>query len=1095
MSSEETQKIISYLRGQLIGPADGQFERLKAAANTRYLVGMLFPQDMETEDAFDFDDLNELEVSTKLETEPTIRKPQDISSDADEDISLSVGQMPSSVGLSFVVDANEEVQVEVTAGDYHQCVTVKNKNENKDENENKEKECEICSVFSIPKEDLPAVMLKRPWQRIPLEDEVTLSKDVFEVDVFNGKGKVSSKWRPIRDGNQYLVTVALVNTQKFENGKMDYSQILAQTKLVCRAKSFYPYPSNDFSSLNEDDQEQALVYRSLPVFAIGHGCSSNWKQDQDLPVEISSDFIPEEEMPGINFDISGNEESRDLRELMKIDTNTLQVITSLKEFSGSYRKWIKETATTSSDVTPEMESTRDRLVALLKEAADRIDEGISLLEGCEDSRMAFALANKAMLQQMHHIKIVNEEKSNDEFLSIDYESEGKFWRSFQLAFILMVLPSINDPEHEYRDTVDLIWFPTGGGKTEAYLGLIAYQILWNRLKESRPIDKIRSKTEVITRYTLRLLTNQQFQRSSTLICALELIRRENTNLLGDIPITIGLWTGAGNSPNTWQQAEELLEELKNGNTPEQSFQIEKCSWCGTSLIPQDLSKEESWGIKTGNDFTKFKCPSNKCPFHAPFNSNDELPIATVDEELYENPPTFLIATIDKFAQVAWQEKAGVFLGHKQDSGPSLIIQDELHLLSGPLGTVAAIYETAFDIVMSKNSSRPKMVASTATIKCAEDQVRGLFDREVFKFPPSGLSYDDSFFVKNDTTVPGRKYLGIMSQSSTHTKANVQTSAALLQAPIACDLEGKSLDAYWTLVAYYNSFKELGKGMTLATDDIPLRIKEIASDSESIRELPGDSIEELTSRRKGSELPIILNQLGVSQESEGCISLLPCTNMISVGIDVPRLSLMLVLGQPHTTAEYIQATSRVGRDKNRPPGLVVTLYSSARPRDRSHYESFKHYHQTIHRGVEPSSVTPWAAPARERALHAALIIATRFYLDLAENDEAIKFPTLVDNGRIAEVKEKILQRVTSFNPTESEATDEQLDSLILEWEESASDQHSEDERFPYSRGKDKKSAVMKRFNSKSSGLWETLDSMRSVSKAVQITVIGEERDDT
>ena len=254
------------------------------------------------------------------------------------------------------------------------------------------------------------------------------------------------------------------------------------------------------------------------------------------------------------------------------------------------------------------------------------------------------------------------------------------------------------------------------------------------------------------------------------------------------------------------------------------------------------------------------------------------------------------------------------------------------------------------------------------------------------FPPSGLDADDSYFVRFDREMPGRLYSGIMPQGHTPLTAMVHLSAALLQAPIDLPLTAPADDAYWTLVAYHNSLRELGKSVTLAHDDIPARISVIAETEDDVRRLPDDQILELTSNVPPAEIPAKLEVLQ-RHRGEGAASFVASTNMISVGVDVPRLGLMLVVGQPKTTSEYIQATSRVGRTV---PGLIVTLYSPSKPRDRSHYESFVPYHSALYRAVEPTSVTPFSIPARGRALHAGLVVMARHGLGWDANDDASLF---------------------------------------------------------------------------------------------------------
>jgi len=1035
----DRERIVEYLGAQLIGPIGGPGETLHDPPSKRYLMGLLFPQRADMEEVMDGD---VFDGSTEVGHDEAV----------DDPVVLSSQHMPSSVGLSFLLPGGSPLTASISAAIY----------------EPNGKQWQHRDVA----DDSDPILLEPA-------DEAGLQR----MPVLGGRAEITSRWRP--HGGDHLVTVALVNTaEKTENNRIDESAVLCQVRVECTAESFLPYPTAGGGALDDEDAEQAFLYRNVPTYAVGHGCAADWDATPEAdPTRIRTEFLPSEVLPDINFDIDGHDEVRDLRRLAEIDGSPGEIIEQLQRFADSYRNWI-ETTINGTNPPAHLVGARDRIADRLNRAADRIDEGISLLGDTSPKggrvRWAFALANRAMLMQMHHSRNVaaaRHTRAEATDPTCDYDNVGPFsWRPFQLAFLLMTLPSVTDPDHPDHDTVDLIWFPTGGGKTEAYLGLVAYQVLLRR----KEMGDAGAGTTVITRYTLRLLTTQQFQRSATLICALELLRRKDEESLGNEPMTIGLWVGGGTTPNLYADAIKLLDDLRAREHPDAGFQLELCPWCGTEVIPATPTGDDDWGIRATNNDFRMNCPNKKCPFHA------RLPVSVVDEHLYEHPPTFLIATIDKFARLTWDERSGVFLGAGDLPGPSLIIQDELHLVSGPLGTVAALYETAIDLLITRSSGRPKVVASTATIKRAHDQVKGLFDREVFLFPPSGMSHDDSYFVHFDHSVPGRRYVGVMAQSHTPTTANVHTSAAVLQAPLDLGLSGTSLDAYWTLVAYHNSLRELGKTVTLARDDIPDRIRTIAENTANVRQLDrGSDVEELTSNIPSREIPKILELLGHDHASGSAVSVVACTNMISVGVDVPRLSLMLVNGQPKSTSEYIQATSRVGRDANRPPGLVVALLSSAKPRDRSHYESFKPYHRAIYREVEPTSVTPWALPARERALHATLVILARHLLGLPSNTDAENF---LRDQRVDQLIDHIVARATAFDQREAPATRRHLERLVENWQNEIARPKPP---LRYRAESRTQKALMRRYGSKFPGLWPTLDSMRNVDVDVLVRVRGEQ----
>jgi len=358
---------------------------------------------------------------------------------------------------------------------------------------------------------------------------------------------------------------------------------------------------------------------------------------------------------------------------------------------------------------------------------------------------------------------------------------------------LLNLPSVTDlhhkdRSHETRAIADLLWFPTGGGKTEAYLGLAAYTMALRRLQGDIGGRSAEHGVAVLMRYTLRLLTLQQFQRATTLICACEVIRREDPKKWGEAPFRIGLWVGMRATPNTTEQAQEAIANAHGRGTGGSGTpaQLTTCPWCGTAIDPGKHIKVYS-GMSTKNR-TIMYCGDpmgNRCPFTRRQSPDEGIPALVVDEEIYRNPPTLMIATVDKFAQMSWKGAVQMLFGqvngfctrhgfrspeikdrrshprsgslpaaktvpHPLLRPPDLIIQDELHLISGPLGSMVGLYETAVDVLCSwtvdGKKIRSKVIASTATIRRAKDQVKKLFLRELSVFPPNGTEIADNFFL-------------------------------------------------------------------------------------------------------------------------------------------------------------------------------------------------------------------------------------------------------------------------------------------------------------------------------------------------------------
>ena len=1043
--SEVRDEILEYLRGQLIGPVKGDAELLREQPYQRYLTGILYPRVPVGTTADEAEDDGEVDDEA----------PGQIADDADEDPMTLAGQnKPSSVGVSFVADRRCAVRVEIAAGRY------------------------------VPGSK------EGEWRRVPLDftgndavvvDPPQTAKSFDDVFLDDAGIRVRVTWRPHQGTT--IVTVVIVNNRDHDgHGIIDAKDCLFQVSVRCRPEAgrVLRYPSRRHLYSDDEAEELELAYRNAPVFAIGHGSAADWSDlGPDGPEYVQTSFLPVHVVPGVSFDVDdAPKRVRDLHRLSKIRELPSEIIPELHMFVDGYETWCDQLAAEAAEsLIPAHEATVERVLQRIRAAAARMRRGIELLEDEAEVRHAFALANEAMLMQLIHggeafAGTAHSVREAPDVANVDYPSDTAYWRPFQLAFLLLTLDGVATDSAD-RDIVDLIWFPTGGGKTEAYLGLAAFTIMLRRIRNG---DE-GAGTTVITRYTLRLLTSQQFLRASTMIAACELLRRRDESLLGSRPISIGVWVGGGNSPNSYAEAAKLLAGLKNGEELETGFQIEVCPWCGTRVVPGRDDEDQLWGIHVTNVSFQVRCLNGTCPFAG------ELPVSSVDEALYEDPPTMLVGTVDKFARTVWDERTGVFFGARRDPGPSLIIQDEFHLISGPLGTIVGLYEAAFDVLMSQSGSRPKIVASTATIRRAGEQSLGVFGRQVALFPPAGLDADDSYFVRTDRTGTGRAYVGLMPQGHTPLTGLIHLSAALLQAPIDLGLAGSAKDLYWTYVAYHNSLRELGKTITLAHDDIPARLQVIAEADDTCRTLSHDNVVELTSNIPPREIPRVLEHLKVTTEQGGAVSMLASTNMLSVGVDVARLGLMAVVGQPKSTAEYIQASSRVGRGKDR-PGLVVTLYSPSKPRDRSHYESFVPYHAALYKSVEPTSVTPFSHPARTRALHACLVILARHARGWRAVKDAARFHSTDPELKV--LISAFLERVKLADPEEFERVRRHLDVLCKEWDDFVADAEAVGAELHYSGPGRERPVVLRRFQETGSG-WRTLDSMRSVDAEVAVQV--------
>lgn len=871
------------------------------------------------------------------------------------------------------------------------------------------------------------------WKRIPRR-EVVVVEGLSEtnvtrkkIDIADGLALVCIR-RPNIADNSTLFTLALVNMHKAgvsKTAERTFFQVGFSVRPADNHTKFLNYRAPiDLT----DDPEQAsmnLLYRNRKVLAVGHGCAVTWDHEGTI---LRTEIMPLYEVPGVIFDVDELKPVSHILQMRNLagmgNQSRTELLSSLRQFVAIYRAWIDQQQDKIPTLDQAHRATAERHLAACRKAADRMERGIQLLQDDDIVYQAFQLANRAMLMQRYHSRLAETQRypGDPPILWPDYRDGGEpAWRPFQLAFLLLNLDGMVNPESEDRDIVDLIWFPTGGGKTEAYLGLAAFCIFLRRLR----FGKRGGGTAILMRYTLRLLTAQQFQRASTLICACELIRRERGDL-GQEPITLGLWLGSDNTPTTVEEAAYALQRLDVGSDNDNKFHVLSCPWCGTHLTRDLESGRGEWGYKVVQNPKRLviRCTEPSCPFY------DELPIRVVDEDIYKAPPTFLFATVDKFALMPWKAEVSNIFGLTSDSeSPSLIIQDELHLISGPLGTIVGLYETAVDELCSVKGSRPKIVASTATIRTASEQVRALYARAVEVFPPPGLDAEDSFFAREASLdkQPGRQYLGVMATARTLTSTQVRLVAAIMQSILELRVPDEYKDPYWTLVSYFNTIRELGRTSTLALDDIKDHIRRVARrHGTQIREYLQPY--ELTGSRKSADIPTMLAMLKQSYPRGNAIDLLHTSNMMSVGIDIERLGLMEMVSQPKSTAEYIQATSRVGRQY---PGLVITLFDGARARDRSHYEQFVPYHQALYRYVEPTSVTPFSRPARDRALRAVLVTLVRHTLGLLRDGDAAHFSS--DMPGIDKVIQRIVARVRIVMESEAATTELELRSYVQEWD--------------------------------------------------------------
>lgn len=979
--------LIQALEADFIGPfrrglkgADGSdgrdsSEELPLPPSRWYLTGFLAPEGgrEEREDAQDNLDVGDDE--TEEETCGSSPDPK------------KKNFMPASMGLTVFVPAGvTQLQVIVRYANYDRIVE------------------------EPPRTERP----RKIWKRVPMPpvtEIIDLHTDLEGdgVAVKDAGGlRLQGQVKPVNGvvgipaGTQ-AVSIFLVNQRApdAEPGYRDRAYAFqVEMEVICETGFFGRPDCSARGSKEFDDAVGDLQYRDVLEYGVGHNVSVAVPH-QDGPVtRVRTCWLPHHEVRRV---IAREEHGVTVAMEKLAELNTPEDVRAhLGGLPVAYGEWIESQA--AVDIDGGRKEIRAELLQRAELARDRIQGGIDLLSQREDLREAFCLANRAMATAARQKRPLVEPR----------------WRLFQLAFVLLNLQGLDDPTHADRERAELIFFPTGGGKTEAYLGVIATTLILRRLRgQNTPHRGL--GVAVILRYTLRLLTLDQLGRAAALICALELLRQADVRRLGPERFSVGLWVGSSATANTMAHVKKAVNQYQAKTSPNPAPLV-ACPWCNVNLGPSSLTLRTDGKTDNKNpQEVHVACLNAECAFCAAKNP-DGIPVVFVDEQLYRELPSFLIGTVDKFAMIPWRGETGKLFGkvtgrvgrhffNATDGStlpkgatpllegtlpPELIVQDELHLISGPLGTMVGLYETVVDFLSARivggKLVRPKVIAATATVRRATQQMQALYARQSFEvcvFPPPGVNAMDTYFSLIDSENPGRLYLGVAAQGRSMKEVLQRTYRSLLASGQkqyqTLDAPEATRDAYTTVAGYFNSLRELGGMRRIAEDEIFSR----AARSEEAqpldhrgphpwyknRKLNGEPVE-LTSRESTAKIKESKDRLNQPKGNPEHVDILLASNMISVGVDIDRLGLMVVAGQPKTTAEYIQASSRVGRQDNR-PGLVVTCMNVHKPRDRSHYERFAHYHQAFYRYVEATSVTPFSGPALDRGLAGSVVAMARF----------------------------------------------------------------------------------------------------------------------
>lgn len=1039
MYSKVRQKILEALKIDLVGPGEKE-EMLDESPLSSYITGMLYPIKSTVS--------SEVELENNDFISDAILDEKDLVDEDYEDKVAAKFKLQSSIGVSFYVEKDcSNLKVIANWGEYY-----KEKVEQEEDAETGKKKSKRTAYIREQKSELLEVNLNS-FEKT--QDMTLITDSSIKIRVIQFILKNSVK----------LVSIYLYNC-RLSSQDRDFPNVMFQAELSVKA--------SDDSSIflqehkcREKEIADEFYYEKRPIYARGHGCAVNWESVENGNASvITTEFIPTHEINGVSPELENFGDKFFSMKFMSKASNKSETIARLRALNNEYGQWINKLESNNKMKDSSFAPKGEKIINECKVASNRISQGIYLIENNDDTFKAFCFMNQSMYLQRSISNFASKHGKGIECSLGDFNKEDhSTWRPFQIAFILLNIASSANPYDIYRNNVDLLYFPTGGGKTEAYLGLIAFVIGYRRLTAASETQYEKDGgVTVFLRYTLRLLTTQQRDRLTKMIVAAEIIRSKNPNLYGKERISIGFWVGGGVTPNKFKE----LDDIERGTQALNKLtkQIIVCPLCGVVI------NKENYYVDTEKCEVKIHCPDPKCHF---YKFNDvSIPVYLIDEEIYRKCPTVIISTVDKFARLPWDEKMGLLFGktdrycdrhgylavgenhpgrHNKTKTlsaaqivearpfypPELIVQDELHLITGPLGTIYGAYETVIEDLCSiyKNDKKilPKYIVSTATIKNADAQIKCLYGRDKFsQFPASGFDISDSYFIKEIPLVikPFREYCGICATGQSMKTTTLRVYAVLLQQAFELSKihEYKNyVDPYYTLIGYFNSIRELGGTVRLLQDDIPARIKRIVKKYEYNSPRYLNKTKEITSRVSSYQIAELLEKLTIDSCDKECLDVAIATNMIAVGMDVDRLGLMAVMGQPKQNAEYIQATSRIGRKF---PGLVVTIYSPYRPRDLSHYENFKGFHSHMYRYVEGTSATPFSARARDRVLHALLVSLLRLkHGGLADNEGASKIND-IEEAVIEGAKKVIMQRVAIVAPKALDETLREMDNFIDEW---------------------------------------------------------------
>ncbi|ALT68977.1 DISARM system helicase DrmA [Methanobrevibacter millerae] len=1233
------RKMIEELIKEVRGPRYGENEIISYSPWIEYLTGVIIPKSWEETDSDKSPD-QEIIIETDDVAQEDGSETDDILT-ATPSNKLTPKSFIKSFGVSFSIEIeNPTLKICSTWGRYlkdsehNEAYGLNGKKNSVSSDKDIWQRHSFGEIFEIEvnEQDVDDDTINKEFDGRELVITKTLENYESEIELDDeGYVKIYIKRLKVSDDN-YSISVYMINDLSYDvegnesQPNIDKCLFQPSIRIICEDG----IRAQHMELLNESERKLDFLYRNRPTIAFGHMCSAVWKKidyfdkfdidilwpdysirllknndyEKFLKSDVRTEFVPLYPIALPKLDLIENEllvnDELNAEYLANCSPNEIHGI--LIKLLKLYNDWIEENE--SEPIGEKYLNIAKEILEIEYDASNRMERGLNLIKTNPLIYTAFCFANKAIALQNTWGK---------------YDGAEFKWRPFQIAFFLMNIEDIWDENSDNRDILDLLWIPTGGGKTEAYLGIMAFTIALRRLK-AHDKNETGAGTSIISRYTLRLLTVQQFRRTLKMITAAEFLRthcsdkgigwRPNySEIIGDwiygsTRFSTGLWVGGGVSPIHLLKKGGAMDLLKGNDvrlpyTVGEPAQILKCPVCGSWLsVPESglndelnnvhiviksteymahveeildeifvnnekinfvgiesknhldgfytisfeihgkfsriqfeneiidklkengfeiaslgdfnigyftsLNSIDKYGNKIEGDFdfeiwcTNPKCDLNNvewfegCPYPnssephfpdgnynrkivSPFISNTRMPIPAylIDDHVYNRCPTVVIGTADKIARLAFEPKAGGLFGninyfnkyygynrnnllpdtsgnltkynHEVNSlnPPDLIIQDELHLIDGPLGSLFGLYESMVSGIIQKQGGNPKYIASTATISNASKQVDLLFSKKLFQFPPHGLDISDNFFVRDhmfndiwDESKAGRVYLGFYAPGKGPMTPQVRLWSRMSKVS-SDNTDNDNINNYWTTLGYFNSIKELGGVLALYRDDIKSRLENIGGNIE-LKQLGEDNKEELSGRKSSTELPMILDNLERDSfnhppKYDGIFT----TSMFGTGVDISHLSLMVMTSQPKTTGSYIQATGRIGRKYG---GLVVDFFKAGRSRDLNHYEMFTSFHSRIYMDVEPVSVSPFSSGCLSRGLGPSLVSflrnANHLMVNWEKNDgkEPIKnINSINDYNDVYNIIKMRLNSIDNINEDSVKKVLKNLDKCWNDWE--------------------------------------------------------------